>query len=378
MDMSVMDPSSKMTPLLVKMYDTQKLQSLAKDTNPEARAQLTDAVIELLDTELSAREDELITDVLMELVRQAESDLREALAERLSGMDNVPLRLILQLANDQISVANPILSKSIVLNDLDLIYIIKSNGAEHWQAIAKRPRMSDQIINILADTGEEGTMINLTENDRITLTDYALDVIATEACSNDRLAKPLLQREEVTLDIARRLYRSVGEALKDTIKDSFDVSLNDAVEEAIDDVVSEFVDVSSESNNFMPTKAMLSAAARYKEKNLLTMKMIMGSLRRGQIQSFVAQFSKLTEMPAETIIEMLTQKSGQGLAVSCKAFDIEKADFLSIFLLTNRLRNGQSMIELKEMNKATEYYDRVEKHIALGIVKNSSEDSGNA
>jgi len=151
MDLSFLDKSSNVTPLLVRLYDSHKLHGLAQDEKPLARVELVTAVSELLEMELSPRESELMADVMISLMRQAEVDLREALAERLAVLDNVPLRLVLQLSNDEIDVARPVLKKSTVLGDMDLIYIVKSKGPEYWQAIAQREEISNQVINLLSD-----------------------------------------------------------------------------------------------------------------------------------------------------------------------------------------------------------------------------------
>lgn len=377
MDLNVLDQSSKMTPLLVRLYDSHKLHGLAQDEQPLARAELTSAVTELLEMDLSPRESELVADVLIGLMRQAERDLRTALAERLSILENAPLRLMLQLANDDIAVAGSILSKSSVLNDLDLIYIIKSKGAEHWQNIAKRTKMSDQIINILVDTCEQGTVINLAKNKKIQLTEYALDVMSDMACEDEILAKPLLQREEVSADIAKRLYQHVGDALKSYITKTFDLDMDASITNMVDEVIVEFIDASDtlDSADFMPSASLLSAAQRYSDKGLLSVKMMLGSLRRGQVQAFIAQFSKYTGMAPSTVSDMLMQTSGQGLAVTCRAFEVAKADFMSIFLLTNRVRNNEKMIDLKDMTKAMSYYTRVDQNVAKDIVKNSLDET---
>jgi len=373
MDLNVLDQSSKMTPLLVRLYDSHKLHGLAHDKQPMARAELTSAVTELLEMELNPRESELVADVLIGLMRQAERDLRQALAERLSVVDNVPLRLMLQLANDDVEVAGSVLSKSTVLSDLDLIYIIKGKGAEHWQHIAKRKTMSDQIINILVDTGEKETVTTLVKNKKITLTEYAVDVVADMATKDEVLAKPLLQREEVSAEIAKRLYQHVGQSLKEYIVEAYDLDLGDSVTDMVDDVILEFVEAADESQELEPSNSMLNAAQRYKDKGLLTIKMMLGSLRRGQIQAFIAQFAKYTGMSPQTVTEILTQNSGQGLAVTCRAFEIVKADFMSIFLLTNRIRNNGKMVDLKDMTTAMNYFSRVDTTVAKDIIKNSLE-----
>ncbi|MEC7577010.1 MAG: hypothetical protein VX468_06740, partial [Pseudomonadota bacterium] len=67
-----------------------------------------------------------------------------------------------------------------------------------------------------------------------------------------------------------------------------------------------------------------------------------------------------------------SQTSGHGLAVACKAFDVSKEDFVSMFLLTNRMRSKGRMVELSDLSKAINYYSRVKKEMAVDILKNSS------
>ena len=373
MDLSFLDKTSTVTPLLVRLYDSHKLYGLASDDKPLARAELTSAVSELLEMELSPKESELIADVLIALMRQAEIDLREALSERLAILENVPLRLILQMANDEIPVAAPVLSKSPVLGDMDLIYIIKSKGPKYWQAIAKRENMSNQIMNLLADTRDIDTTIQLVKNKKINLTEYSLTILSDLAQQSDALAAPLLRREEVGPELAKVLYAYVGEEIKEQVKTLYGFEAQSVVQ-AVDEVIVEMVEASESVSEFTPNKAILRAADRYKQKGLLTIKLMLGTLRRGQIAAFVAQFSRYSGLPPKTTLEILSQTSGQGLAVACKAFDVPKEDFISIFLLTNRVRNHGRMVALNDMTKAINYFNRIKPEVARSIIENSLDE----
>jgi uncharacterized protein (DUF2336 family) len=370
MDLGFLDQSSTVTPLLVRLYDSQKLKGLAEDKSATARHELISAISELLEMDLSSRESELVADVMIGLLRQAELDLRQALAERLSAQDNVPLRLILQLANDEIRVAQPVLTHSPVLGDLDLIYIIKTQGPSHWQYIAQREAMSFQVMNMLADTRDFDTALALAENKKIKLSSHALVALSDIAQNSDVLALPLLQRSEVSVDLAKRLYRFVGESVKAYIQKEYNIT-DTSVSEALDDVMDELAEAAKLSGEFAPSASMLKAADRYKQKGLLTMKLMLSALRRGQISSFIAQYARYSGLSSRTVLEILSQPSGQGLAVACKAFEVSKEDFISIYLLTNRIRNKGRMADLKDMTKAIGYYDRIAVDVALGIIKNS-------
>lgn len=372
MNLSFLDKASNVTPLLVRLYDSHRLYGLAKDKKPLARAELTTVVSDLLQMNLSIRESELVADVLIELVRQAEKELREALAERLSILDNVPLRLILKIANDDIEIARPVLKNSPVLGDLDLIYIIKSKSTEYWQAIATRSTLSDQVINILADTRDIDTAIAMAENKNIKLSERAAVILSDMAQDSETLAAPLLRREEIGNEIASKLYKFVGQELKKFITQNYQIESSLLID-TVNDVVLELTEAAQETGEFVPTANMLKAADRFKEKGLLTTQLMLGTLRRGQVQSFVAQFSKFTGLSTKTVEEVLTQPNGQGLAVACKAFGILKADFISIYLLTNRVRNRGRMVDMNDMTRAVNYYNRIKADVARNIMTNSQD-----
>jgi uncharacterized protein (DUF2336 family) len=369
--LAFLDKTSRVTPVLVRLYDSQRLHGLAKENKPLARAELTSAVSELLEMDLEPRESELVADVLIALMQQAALDLRQALAEKLSVVENAPLRLVLQLANDEIEVAAPVLKKSPVLSDLDLIYIIKAKGAEYWQAIAARQILSDQVMNLLADTGDFGTAQALVNNAHIKLTEHTALALADIARNSVGLARPLLRRGELSEDMVKALYRSAGEQIKTFILENYTIeypSLAQAVDEVVVDMVEEF----GRAGQFTPTESMMKAAVRFREKGLLSVKLMMGTLRRGQVQSFIAQFSEFTGLPVKSVEDILMQASGQGLAVACKACGVEKPDFVSIFLLTNSMRDQGRMVDLKDMTKAVEYYTRIREDVARDILENSS------
>jgi uncharacterized protein (DUF2336 family) len=369
MDLSFLDKSSAVTPLLVRLYDGHKLYGLAKDQKPIARGELITAVTDLLDMQLSPRESELVADVLIALMRQAELDLREALADKLSILENVPLRLVLQMANDQIEVAGSILKNSPVLGDFDLLYIIKSKGPEYWCKIAARQELNDQVINTLVDTRDVGTAVVLAENKDILLTPHAMNVLSDMAVEHEVIASPLVMRDDITNEIASKIYKYVGEELKKQILRNFDIEQSQVLD-AIDEILEEYEEV-IDYNSFSPSASVLKSAERFHAKGLLTTKLMLGTLKRGQIQSFVAQFARFTNLSTSTVLEILRQSSGQGLAVVCKAMELAKADFVSIYLLTNTLRGDAKTVDTKDMAKAMQYFERIEKDVAINVMKNT-------
>lgn len=354
--------------LLVKLHDKHKLHSLAQNKEPSARTELATIMTDLLQFDLETNEHELITDVLMGLIRQAETDLRRALAERLAAMEEAPLRMVLHLANDEISVADPILRRSRALTDTDLMYIAKGHGKDHWRSIAMRPNMSRHLINLLADTDDLDTAIKLSENRSITLTSQALQKFAQMAEMSDRLAKPLIARDETPQRLIAKLYDYVGSELKAHMKENFEFVNKSVVDSAVDDIVAEMAAV--DRGNFVPTEKMIISAKNVKERGTLIPDLMIENLRRGQIANFTAMFSVYCDISHETGLELLRQQTGQGLAIACKATGIQKPEFVNIFLLTSRVRGGQ-VIEQKALGRALAYYDKIKEPLAQKLLKQS-------
>ena len=367
MDLNCLDKSSDVTPLLVNLYDAHKnYKNQVNDAT--VRIDLAKAVGNLVGAELSERETELIADVVIALFRQAELDLREALSERLAIMDNVPLRVVLEMANDDIRVAAPVLMESPVLGDMDLVYIIKSKSAEYWRAIAQRHEMSEKVVGALADTGDFETALTLVYNRSIVLSTSVLNTLSELARDSETLATPLLQRDEVDAELAGQLYRYVGESLKAYIAQAYDVD-REALEQAVDEVVLEFSGEISEE--FRPDAAMVKRAGQYKDTGMLTAELMIATLKRGQDQMFVAMLAEFADISMERVMEILHQPNGQCLAILCRAMRVMRSDFVSLFLLTNHFRSGTKTADTSYMTQAVQYFDQVKTETAQKIIRNS-------
>lgn len=367
MDTTIAGTTHRPASIAGMLGDVEKLYDLARDKKPESRALLTHEISSILEAEVTLRESEMVADVLIELLRQAEKDIRLSLSEKLSTLGDVPLRLVLQLANDEIEIARPILKTSPVLGDMDLMYIIKSKTAEYWQAIAGRKKLSNDVIDVLAETKDFETSLALAENTGIILTDSAMTAMSDLARDSDVLAMPLLRRPEVPKDLAAALYDYVGSEIKRFISENYDVNVNQ-VSKAVEQTVKEFSG-NATAKDCAPEDHMIQAAKAAGEKGMLTMQGMLNTLRRGNLRSFVAQLSVFTGISTDVITRIIMQKNGQGLAIMAKAYHVEKEDFISMYMLTSKFWNQGQLVEPHEIKRAVEYYNRATPELAMDILK---------
>lgn len=353
---------ARMAPKLVRLYDSQNFYAHSGKGKMCARTDLADAVVDLLDTALTAREKELVSDILIAFMRKAEDDLRAALAQRLSLLDHVPLRVILHLANDRISVARSVLEKSSVLSDMDLIYIIKSQGSGHWEAIARRKSMGADLIDCLAVTRDVGTACVLAANQNIVLTGKAMETLCGLSQESGALAAFMAERSELPRSLAVTLYTYVGQALRDRIVARY--ALNPETLAQIDEVLEEVAEGQGASaarkKGWEPTQAMMTAAVRMAGQGTLTPSSMIETLKRGQISSFIAQFAAFAEVHPRVIEAILRQSNGARLAVLCRALAMDKSCFTMIYLLTQRLRCPSGVATQKDLARALVAFDRAQ------------------
>lgn len=364
-------------PLLVKLHNCDEFAELDADDKRRARANYAQIFSDILEQPVNFVEQEILSDILIGLIAQAERDLRCALSERLAVMENAPLRLVLHLANDKIEVATPVLRKSMMLTDIDLMYIIKARDASYWKEIATRPSLGESIVNELAFSGDVYTMVNLAKNEAITISAEALNAMTDKAREHEELATPLLQREDVPELVARKLYEYVGAELRDYIRAHYGVFSGMAAAQ-VDDLIIEFAEAqrpqeqARDRAQFMPTMAMVSAAERYKKLGMLNVKTMMETLRRGQIASFIALFSSYTGLKARNVHNVLQTSCPKGMVLACRAFGFQKSEFSLIYMMTNRMRSSERIINQKDLMEMLTYFDRVRPEVARRIVSQRS------
>ena len=357
----------------VNILDPKQLLHFAQDTSEEGRMRLAGAVSQFFDEkDLTETEQHLATEILLNLIRQAEIDLRQALADRLAVAEKVPQELIVWLANDEISVARPLLLNSSLLNDVDLMYIISSKSNEYWQTIAQRKEISPMVANKLIETADPTTCLNLLDNQRVSLQKSSMKKLVRVALVSEELQAPLLRRPEVDADIAVDLYMVAAQSLRREIVARFSMQ-NHVVDQAMDALVHEF---SSEAHNLRETTPQMTAlAAKYAERNAISPDLMIRTLRRGQVGFFTALFAEKIGMTSSQVTLMIQQDGGKPFVVACKAMRMMKSEFASIFLLSRGIRTGDKIVDQRELAQALKYFDALKDFDVERIIKSWARSS---
>ena len=140
------------------------IQSGSKDKRIDALRRITDLFVADADR-LTDQQIGVFDDILGHLIKRIESRALAELSRRLAPIHNAPIEVVRRLArDDNIVVAEPILTASPRLSDSDLIEIASTKTQAHLLAISARPEIGTAVTDILLQRGNQDVFHTLAEN----------------------------------------------------------------------------------------------------------------------------------------------------------------------------------------------------------------------
>ncbi len=340
---------------------TAGLLALARSSNPKDREKLLDAVTCFYE---DASRDEratltrqggndLLHDLLLELVREAEASLRQRMASRLKVADWAPHDLIVWLALDEIDIARPIIAESPLLQDQDLIRILVEATLEHRIEVARRPRLGSPVADAIMDQDHPLVLAALAGN---ASAEVSVNQLARMVAASKRVAamrSPLSRHPGLTHELAYALYSWVGETLKAVLAERFQVDdreLGAMVDGAVSSLKASedrrrgdrrLTEASSPLELFEkiaadPDPDLLDPAS---ESRLLTKLALSGQLRPGlllralrerKMGLFKSVLARLGQFEPAQVEAALASGRQDLLALACAAVTIDRGAFRSI------------------------------------------------
>lgn len=355
----------------VERDDLEYLFELARDKTVAGRRMLVATIGDLFFSQhdvLSDRERSLMTEILRQLIHDVEVSVRRALAERLSEQPLAPHELVIALANDEIEVAHPLLVNSDVLQDLELIEIIRNRTLEHQLAIGIRKSVSEEVADALIATDSVDVIKTLLENHNAKISQRTMEYLVEQSQRVDTYQNPLLRRPDLDTTLAKRMYWWVSAALRTYILDRYEI---DPAE--LDETMEATVKALTEPGDNHRPKAV-ELADELAERQEITPALIVKTLREGEVALFAALFGKYTGIRLQLVQRMLFEPGGEGLAIACKGSGIDKSTFASIYVLTRKARGRDTVNHLADMAGILGLYDRIKDDAAGMLLKKWQRD----
>ncbi|MDJ0951539.1 MAG: DUF2336 domain-containing protein [Alphaproteobacteria bacterium] len=353
----------------VEFFNEQaKLLQLARDRSAAGRKNLVSCVSDLafsIKRKLTSKESALIGQVLCQLISEVEREVRAALAQKFADQPNAPEDLISLLANDHIDVAQPILLRSKLLKDPELIEIVQLRTMQHRLAVAARKEVSEQVSDALVDAGEPEVVTKLLKNNGARISEGTLDRLVDESERIQSYQKPLLLRKDLKAELATRMYRWVSAALRKHIVSNFDIdpsALDQTLEEALSSLLTKIQIAERDKKDINIRKLLQDPNARKPE-------FLIALLRSGQVIFFEKLFSELTKLPHEATQKFIYGAGGEAFAIAAKALGMAETHFKTLFMLSRRARTGQKLVNSQHAKRAVSVFRRTPADGAKRVVE---------
>jgi uncharacterized protein (DUF2336 family) len=338
--------------------DVRNLIDLAHDRTTHGRSHLVTAIGDLMGDHgriLTLQERALINDILKKLIQDVARPVRKALAEKLALSPHAPREVTTLLANDEFDIASPILLNSVLLEDEDLMEIVRHRTISHRLAIAMRRSLNERVCEELVATNSIDVIKALLENHGARISTATMGYLVDQSKTLDVYQEPLLRRSDLPQDLAKRMYYWVSAAMRQFIVENFDV---DPVE--LDLTLGQIAQQHAHGVT-APTAddSAVNLARQLAERQDLTPDIIVETLRRGETPLFEAMLGERIGVKPILARKLIYDSSGEGLVVACRAAGIDRSSFVTLFMLMQRARTDPMTRDPYLMSKSLELFDRL-------------------
>jgi uncharacterized protein (DUF2336 family) len=235
--------------------------------------------------------------------------VRRALAEVFAGSDNAPPTVVHALANDQPDVAEPVLQRSPLLLDADLIEAVASGESQRQLAIATRSGLPCSVSAAIAEVGCAEACLVLLENEDAEMVPFSLDRIVQRFGHLAAIRDAVLQRKELPAATRQALVVKLSETLADFVTAREWLGEDRARRIAREACEKATIALAAESGE----ADVQPLICHLRESGQLTAGLMLRSLLCGHIALFEEALADLAQVPLSRVAGIVHDRRGAGL-----------------------------------------------------------------
>lgn len=183
---------------------------------------------------ISPQERWIIGDLLHEILRNSDAQIRRRCSHRLAEIKDAPANIVKLLSADMIEIARPLLQLSNALSDFDLMEVARLGTLDHRVVIAEREPVSETVTAALASIGEPAVIHALLKNAQAHLAPPTVNHIVSLAEEDQLYVPALLKRSELRPRAALQLFWACDHDNRTAILKRFAVARANMIDAAED------------------------------------------------------------------------------------------------------------------------------------------------
>jgi len=294
----------------------QALNNGSSDKRVELLRRLTGLFLNEADR-LSEQQVALFDDVLRQLTEHVEHKALAAISSVLAPLSNAPPELVLRLANnDDIVVAQPVLTRSRRLTEGDLIQIAKSKGQGHLLAISQRDFITPPVTDVLVERGNQRVFHTLAANGGAHFSAFGFETVLKRAEQDGALAERVGLRLDLPPNLLQQLLERATGTVRTRLLASAPPERKQQIEQLLAGVAESVTQEAVGSRDFSFSETLVQQLNR---SGKLNETLLCEFVRAGKYEEMTSTLALFCGAPVEFIERLLKNVRPDGLIVACKS-----------------------------------------------------------
>lgn len=310
-----------------------ELIALAQEPSSESRRALLRELTESFfgAATRSPSEMALYDEVLSGLAREMEAGVRAELAQRFADAADAPVGLVRRLAADEPDVAVPVLTRSPVLTERDLLAIARSQGQAHLRAVSGRSDVTEALSDLIVQRGDDETLGVLLRNDDARLSQATTRTAVERAKINPALHEAAVQRRNLPPELLNEMYFLVETRLRQQIVAQNALLGPEVIEAALEATHNR---VAVEDGVLPPDHAEAATQVNaIMAKGPISPQTLVRLLRQPSRTAFLIALSRLADIDFGLAAQIVARQEVDALAVLAKAADLDRPLFMTLVVV---------------------------------------------
>jgi uncharacterized protein (DUF2336 family) len=322
------------------------LDEIVRHGDPKRRADAARRITELFLLNLaalSADHVDLFDGILIELVPHIEAGVRAELAERLALLKKAPLALVGKLAaEDEITIAGPLLRSSGVIDERALIEIAQLKGQAHLLAISARTRLSADVTDVIVRRGDRTVIRRAAENAGAQFSHAGYSELIKRAARDSVLTLTVGQRDDLSSFHLKELLEGSVEAVRRRLIGAVTPDRQLAIRDALSEIAGKSEAI--EGRDFDAAQRTVSALQRSGE---LDEAVVLGFAKAFKYEEAVAALAAMSGVKIETLDRLIGSDRYDPILIVGKMVGLEWATVRALILLRSGPSRAPSLNEIE-------------------------------
>jgi uncharacterized protein (DUF2336 family) len=255
----------------------------------------------LADDERTAAEGAMIT-----LVDDASPLVRQALAEALAASPDAPHAVIHALASDQAEIAAPVLARSPLFIDAELVDLVAISGPTQQAAIASRSPLPCAVAAAIAEVGNAETCRVVLENDYADIAPSSINRMVERFGDIAFIREALFARTDLPIAARQALLRTLSATLADFVAKRAWLQRERAEEVVREACEKATVTIAAFGDDTRPLIRHLRVSGQ------LTAGLVLRALLSGNIAMFEDALAELADLPLRRVQALVRDRGIAG------------------------------------------------------------------